>query len=134
MPSRPLVLDFTVARQVPRVCMRAAPVADQPVRRRGSRSQTNMADLILRAEPRTVVGKKVKQLRREGLVPGVIYGPGLSGTTTIQVSVVRRDFDKFYLAHGQSTLFGIDWDGKSEQVFIREVQIEPVKRTAVHID
>jgi ribosomal protein L25 (general stress protein Ctc) len=26
------------------------------------------------AEPRSVTGKKVKQLRREGYVPGVLYG------------------------------------------------------------
>lgn len=93
-----------------------------------------MADLILRAEPRTVVGKKVKQLRRAGLVPGVVYGPGLGDNTTIQVSVDQREFVKFYLAHGFSTLFGLNWESKSEQVFIRDVQIEPVKRTPVHVD
>jgi large subunit ribosomal protein L25 len=93
-----------------------------------------MDKLILMAEPRTVVGKKVKQLRRDGLVPGVVYGPGLSTGGTIQVSVNRRDFDRFYMAHGHSTLFTIQWSEGQQQVFIREVQLDPVKRTAVHID
>ncbi|MEA2511042.1 MAG: large subunit ribosomal protein [Thermomicrobiales bacterium] len=93
-----------------------------------------MDGLILMAEPRTVVGKKVKQLRRVGLVPGVVYGPGLSGGGTVQVSVQRRDFERFYMAHGHSTLFTLQWDGGSQQVFIREVQEEPVKRMPLHVD
>ena len=36
-----------------------------------------MADpLVLMAEPRTALGKKNGALRREGKVPGVVYGPG----------------------------------------------------------
>jgi large subunit ribosomal protein L25 len=93
-----------------------------------------MDGLILMAEPRTVVGKKVKQLRREGLVPGVVYGPGLSAGGTVQVSVNRREFDRFYMAHGHSTLFTLQWNGGSQQVFIREVQEEPVKRLPLHVD
>lgn len=90
--------------------------------------------LILMAEPRAVVGKKVKQLRRDGLVPGVVYGPGLSAGGTVQVSVNRRDFERFYLQHGHTTLFTIQWNGGRQQVFIREVQEEPVKRVPLHID
>lgn len=91
-----------------------------------------MADLVLRAEPRTVVGKKVKQLRRAGMIPGVVYGPVVDGT--FQVSVARRDLEKFYWTNGQSTLFTLEWDGGKEQVFIRELQQDPVKRTPLHVD
>lgn len=93
-----------------------------------------MDELILRAEPRTVVGKKVKQLRRDGLIPGVVYGPGLASQETVQVSVSRREFDRLYMAHGHSTLIELQWEGGSQTVFIREVQQEPVKRTPLHID
>lgn len=92
-----------------------------------------MADeLILMAEPRTIHGKKVKRLRREGLVPGVVYGPVLD--ETISVSVVDRDFNKFFLAHGHSTIFTLKWDGGEQPVLIREVQVDPVRRDALHID
>lgn len=92
-----------------------------------------MADmLILRAEPRTVLGKKVKQLRREGLIPAVVYGPVLA--EAVSVSVNRRDFEKFFAQVGHSTFFTIDWEGGQLPVVIREVQIEPVKRTPLHID
>ena len=92
-----------------------------------------MADeLILRAEPRDVHGKKVKALRREGLIPGVVYGPVVEGT--VSVSVVRREFDKFYMANGHSTVFSLEWDGGKQPVLIREVQVDPVTRNPLHID
>jgi large subunit ribosomal protein L25 len=89
-------------------------------------------ELILMAEPRTVLGKQVKALRRQGLVPGVVYGPAVGNT--IQVSVGRRELERFYLAHGHSTLFTLSWDGGSQQVFIKEVQVEPVRRAPLHVD
>ena len=92
-----------------------------------------MADaLILMAEPRTVHGKKVKRLRREGLVPGVVYGPVIDNT--ISVSVEGLAFEKFYMQHGHSTIFNLKWDGGEETVLIREVQVDPVRRNPLHVD
>lgn len=92
-----------------------------------------MADeLILRAEPREIHGKKVKRLRREGLVPGVVYGPVVKDT--VSVSVNRRDFEKFYNQNGHSTVFTLTWEGGNQPVLIREVQIDPVSRAPLHID
>lgn len=91
-----------------------------------------MEELILRAERRTVVGKKVKRLRRDGRVPGVVYGPVVP--ETIPVTVDRREFEKFYMATGHSTLFTLTWDGGEQPVFIREVQEDPVKRAPLHVD
>jgi large subunit ribosomal protein L25 len=53
---------------------------------------------------------------------------------TVQVQVDHRQFDKFYWANGHSTLFTLEWDGRTEQVFIHEVQVDPVRRTPIHID
>ena len=92
-----------------------------------------MADaLILRAEPRDVHGKKVRRLRREGLVPGVVYGPVVEGT--VSVSVERRNFEKFFQQNGHSTVLTLEWDGGSQPVLIREVQVDPVSRDPLHID
>jgi large subunit ribosomal protein L25 len=89
-------------------------------------------EVILRAEPRTVLGKKVKRLRREGLVPGVVYGPVLN--ETVSVSVNRRDFEKFFARNGHSTIVSLTWEGGQQPVLIREVQIDPVTRVPLHID
>ena len=91
-----------------------------------------MAGQEFAAQRRTVVGKKVRQLRREGRVPGIVYGPVVAGT--VPVSVDRREFLKFYQANGHSTLFVLRWEDGDQSVFIREVQQDPVRREPLHVD
>jgi len=91
-----------------------------------------MADLSFTAERRTVLGKQVKQLRRAGKIPGVVYGPAIA--ETVPVEVERRSFDRFYQSAGHSTLFTLRWDEGSQAVFIREVQQDPIRHHAIHID
>jgi large subunit ribosomal protein L25 len=91
-----------------------------------------MSQPTLSAEERTIAGKKVKNLRKQGLVPGVIYGPALK--ETVQVSVDARTFSKFYQVHGHSTLIKLSSDGKNYQVLIRDVQVDPVRRNPLHVD
>lgn len=91
-----------------------------------------MSQPTLSAEERTIVGKKVKNLRKQGLVPAVVYGPALE--QTVQISVDERAFSKFYRIHGHSTLLDLTSDGTSYQVLIRDVQVDPVRRNPVHID
>lgn len=89
-------------------------------------------ELILRAEPREIHGKKVRRLRREGLVPGVVYGPVV--TDTVSVSVNRRDFERFFARNGHSTIVSLEWDGGKQPVLVREVQLDPVTRNPLHVD
>lgn len=91
-----------------------------------------MAGQEFAAQRRTVVGKKVRQLRRQGRVPGIVYGPVVTGT--VPVSVDRREFLKFYQANGHSTLFVLRWEDGDQSVFIREVQHDPVRREPLHVD
>jgi len=89
-------------------------------------------EVTLRAEPRNVVGKKVKALRRAGLIPGVVYGPVIDGT--IAVSVEERELLRIYKAIGLNSLLKLEWEGGSQQVFIREVQVDPVRWNPLHVD
>ena len=91
-----------------------------------------MAIQEFQAQRRTVLGKKVAQLRREGRVPGIVYGPVVK--ETVPVSVDRREFARFYQAHGHSTLFDLRWEDGKESVLIREVQIDPIRREPLHVD
>jgi large subunit ribosomal protein L25 len=86
----------------------------------------------LSAQRRTILGKKVSRLRREGRVPGIVYGPMTS--ETVPVSVDSREFAKFFQTNGHATLFVLRWEDGDESVFIREVQRDPVRRDPIHID
>lgn len=91
-----------------------------------------MANQMLTAQDRTVLGKQVKALRRAGKLPGIVYGPLM--TQTVPVVVDRREFERFYQAVGHSTLFTLAWNGDRRQVFIREVQRDPVSQNPLHVD
>lgn len=91
-----------------------------------------MANDQFPAQRRTVLGKKVGQLRRDGLIPGIVYGPVVEAT--VPVSVDRREFMRFYQQHGHATLFDLRWEDGVESVFIREVQLDPVRRDPLHVD
>ncbi len=91
-----------------------------------------MSQPTLSAEARTISGKKVKNLRKQGIVPAVVYGPGLD--ETVQISVDERTFSKFYQIHGHSTLLKLTSNGKNYQVLIRDVQVDPVRRNPLHVD
>jgi large subunit ribosomal protein L25 len=69
-------------------------------------------------------------MRREGLVPGVVYSGG-SEATSFQVS--ERDV-RGVIAQG-AALFDLSVDGgKARPVVVKEQQLHPVKGTLRHID
>ena len=80
-----------------------------------------MANQQITAQARTVLGKKVKRLRREGLVPGVLYGPAVKGVRPI--TVTAREFERVYVRAGFSTLLDLVVDGgRAQPVLIHQVQ------------
>lgn len=91
-----------------------------------------MSDLKLSAQPRTLVGRKVRQLRREGLVPVTVYGKKQAAEN---LQVVERSFERVLQAAGFSQLVQVDVEGGStHNVLIRDVQRHPVTHSFLHID
>lgn len=92
-----------------------------------------MADArtTLNVAPRAAFGSRSsRRMRREGLVPGVVYSGG-SEATAFQVS--ERDV-RGVIAEG-AALFEISIDGgKARPVVVKEQQLHPVKGTLRHID
>ncbi len=92
-----------------------------------------MADArtTLNVDPRTEFGSRTsRRMRREGLVPGVVYSGG-SEATHFQVS--ERDV-RGVIAEG-AALFDLSVDGgKALPVVVKEQQLHPVKGTLRHID
>jgi large subunit ribosomal protein L25 len=82
------------------------------------------------AEPRTVTGKKVNKLRREGFIPGVIYGQ--SEPVKIQMSV--KPLRRALRIAGTGQLVNVEVDGKGYTVLAREIQQHVTRRDILHVD
>ncbi|MBF0373394.1 MAG: 50S ribosomal protein L25/general stress protein Ctc [Alphaproteobacteria bacterium] len=74
-----------------------------------------------------------RQTRRDGLVPGVIYG---DKKPPVLISVVPRAIVIEMMKPGFHTrLFNLDLgDGRTERALARDLQIHPVTDVPVHID
>jgi large subunit ribosomal protein L25 len=91
-----------------------------------------MTTLKLEAQPRTIVGRQVKQLRRQGMVPVVIYGKHQE-PENIQVDAFT--FDRLLGGGAASQLLEVNIAGVgTRNVLIREVQRHPVRHEPLHAD
>jgi len=88
---------------------------------------------VLKAQAREGVGKgAARELRRQGLVPAVIYGDKKPPVT---VSIAYKDAMKFIYAGGfLSHVIDLDVDGTVHSVIPRDYQLDPVKDFALHVD
>ena len=86
----------------------------------------------LAAERRTVTGKAVARLRKEGRLPAVVFG---HGTDSEPVTIDAHDFDQLRRRTGASTLVDLAVDGgKARPVLLQGIQIHPVTRRPLHVD
>ena len=86
----------------------------------------------LAAASRTVTGKAVARLRKEGRLPAVVYG---HGTPASPSSIDAHEFDQLRRHTGASTLIDLTVDGgKARPVLVHGVQVHPVTRRPLHVD
>ncbi len=85
----------------------------------------------LEAQPRTIIGKKVSQLRRQGLVPAVIYGAKIQ---PIQVQVPYRALELMLRKAGGTHLIQIDLGSSQQTVLTREVKRSILRGEIEHVD
>ena len=83
-------------------------------------------------QERTVVGKKVKVLRRQGILPATVYGKGV-GPFAVQLEA--RVFQDLFRKSGRTTLIDLGIPGQGEfSAFIHGMQRHPVSRQIIHVD
>lgn len=87
----------------------------------------------LKAEKRKVLGRRVKKLRREGILPGNIYGKSTNSTA---VQIKGKEFEKLFAETGETEVIDlqIDKEKKTRPVLIRDIQVDPVTNSPLHID
>jgi large subunit ribosomal protein L25 len=93
-----------------------------------------MAEIkTLAAMVRSGTGKgAARHVRREGRIPGVIYGGGVAPEP---ISLDYRTINKLiYAGHFLTTIFEIDIEGRKERVLPRDYQLDVVRDTPLHVD
>ena len=93
-----------------------------------------MADTItLTLEPRALLGKKVKRLRRAGIVPVHLYGRGIESQS---LQCDGKTLLGVLTQAGMNTPIGVTIPGQKTQelAFVREIQWDPLRGEMVHVD
>ena len=89
--------------------------------------------ISLELEPRVVLGKKVKQLRRTGMVPVHLYGPGI---TDRPLQCEQKQLLRALARAGSTNPVNLSVQGEAGEslAFAREIQWSPVRGELLHVD
>lgn len=92
-----------------------------------------MAEVRLNASKREESGKgAARQSRRNGNVPGVIYGHGME---PLPIEVDRREFlTALNTESGMNVLLDLEIDGSTTLALTKDLQRDPVRGTLLHAD
>ncbi len=90
-----------------------------------------MEKLVINAEKRDVIGKKVGVLRREGKLPGVIYGHNVKAQPIL---MNLKDASKILGQTTASTIINLVLDGKEVAALVREKQKDYLRNQFIHVD
>ncbi|MCK4591898.1 50S ribosomal protein L25 [Candidatus Parcubacteria bacterium] len=91
-----------------------------------------METLAISAQVRELKEKKANKLRRQGNVPGIVYGNKKENKC---IKINEADFKKVFSKAGESTLIDLSIDGKDiGKVVINDYQTDPVTDKVIHFD
>lgn len=85
----------------------------------------------LAVEKRKILGKKVKKLRREGILPANIYGKDIK---SLAVALPQKEFEKVFKEVGETGLVDVAVNGEVKPALIHNVQVEPLSSRYLHAD
>lgn len=93
-----------------------------------------MADtLTISLDPRTLTGKKVKNLRKAGIIPVHLYGQGVESQA---LQCEAKTLFRILSQAGMNTPVTVSIPGQDDEklTFIREIQWHPVRGELLHVD
>jgi large subunit ribosomal protein L25 len=82
------------------------------------------------AEKREIVKNSAKRMRRDGWIPGVIYGR----SNPVHVKMERNALRRALRAAGSNQLIDLQISSKSHKVLVREIQQHVTRGDLVHVD
>jgi len=88
--------------------------------------------MIVQAKPRSL-SVKARRLRREGYVPGVIYGPQVEAP--VHVAIREPDLEDLFKHITRSTTLEVQVEGgETYHVFLKDIQVDPITDRFLHVD
>lgn len=88
-------------------------------------------EIILKANKREEFGRKVKRLRKAGILPANIYGKKVK---SLAISVNLKEFEEVYKKAGETNLIYIQLNGEKRPALIHNVQKSPITDEYLHVD
>jgi len=80
---------------------------------------------------RNLVGRKVKQLRRQGFIPANLFGHNID---SISIQVDAAKFSKVYNEVGETSIIELSLNDKAYPCLVKGIAIEPVTGSYLHVD
>lgn len=90
-----------------------------------------MEQVPLIAQKRTVLGRKVKKLRKEGFIPAHVFGHKIK---TAHIQVKATEFGKVFEKVGETGIIDLAVDSEKKPVLVKNIQVHPVSDVPLHID
>jgi len=96
--------------------------------------------LSLSAKIRKNLGKKVKSIRKKGILPAILYGPEIKNSLPLEID--SKIFEKIYKEAGESSLISLEVQaeklaGQKEKKFlvlIHDIEHDPLTDRPIHVD
>ncbi len=92
--------------------------------------------LELNAQIRDIIGKKVKTLRNNGLVPAILYGADIK---SVPLQIEYKDLEKIYKEAGENTIVKLKVKGgkkneDEQNILIYDIERDPLTEKFIHVD
>ena len=88
-------------------------------------------NIQIKATERKLKGRKVKRLRKEGILPANIFGKKVKSTA---IKIALADFKKVHKEAGETGIIEIVLGKTKRPVLIHNIQVDPVSDIPIHVD
>ena len=85
----------------------------------------------LTSQPRDIIGRKVKKLRAQGLVPAHVFGHEIKSEN---ISIDEKDFKTIYHKVGETGIINLKLDTREYPVLVKGLHLDPVSLKILHVD
>src|SRR5581483_2956965 len=90
-----------------------------------------MTKVVLKASPRQLTGRKVKYLRKEGIIPANIFGKDVK---SVSIQVDKKEFKEVFKKVGETGIIELHLGDDLRPSLVSDIAIHPATSDILHID